>query len=93
MPASGSGNATPKKRKGRAVLSLREPLVEKLLVGLTFEGEDLDRIRRVCKKLVRERNQWDIGRRGSGIFGLKRLSKSDADGALKCALNALEAYK
>lgn len=78
MVAIRTGNATPEKRKGRAVLSLRDPLVESLVVGLDLEGEQLAEIRRFCKLWTSARNRWDVRRRG-GLFGSHRLSKQDAD--------------
>jgi hypothetical protein len=79
------GPAPPPKGKGRAVLSVRDPLVESLLRGLGFEDSDIDDLRRFCKSWVRERNSWDVGRRG-GLFSGSKLDKSDADRALKRAL-------
>ncbi len=89
MAALGTGHATPEKRKARAILRLREPHVEKLLTGLNLT-EDMAEARRFCKSLTVERSRWDIERRRVGLFSGRRLSKSDADAALKRALVALE---
>lgn len=85
MVAIRTGNATPEKRKGRAVLTLREPLVESLVVGLGLQGEELAEIRRFCKRWTSERNRWDVRRRG-GLFGSHRLSKQDAERAWRAEL-------
>ena len=75
-----TGNATPEKRKGRATLTVRDPLVESLLRGLGFEDDQLAEIRHFCKVLVSERNRWDIARRG-GNFAPRKLSEGDAERA------------
>lgn len=85
MAASGTGNATPEKRKARATLSVREPLIETLLAGLDIEGAELDDLRRFCKAWTGARNRFDIRRRRTGMFG-RKLDRSDADRALKLAL-------
>lgn len=87
MAASGTGNATPEKRKAR-VLSVREPLIETLLAGLGVEGSELDDLRRFCKAWTSDRNRFDIKRRRTGMFG-RRLDRSDADRALKLALTEI----
>lgn len=78
MVAIRTGNATPEKRAAREVLSLREPLVESLLVGLGYNGNDLDNLRRFCKRIVKDRNAWDIARRG-GLFSPRPLSRAEAE--------------
>ena len=89
MARLGTGSATPEKRKARAgTLSLREPHIESLVAGLATEN--VNELRRFCKMLTRERNRWDIERRRSGIFGSRRILKTDANKALKAALSALE---
>lgn len=90
MLASGTGNATPEKRKGRAVLSVRDPLVESLLAGLGIEADKLGEIRAFCKVMVSRRNRWDIARRRSGLFGSRLLRREDAPRALKAAMAELE---
>lgn len=80
MLPSGTGNA-PDSVKGRVRLTVRDPLIESLVAGLTVEN--LDDLRAACKVLVRDRNRWDISRRRSGLFGAKLLRRDDADQALK----------
>lgn len=75
------GDRPPQKQKGRAVLTVRDPLVESLLRGLEFEGLEVSEYRAFCKSLVRDRNAYDISKRRRGLFG--GLSKSDADAALR----------
>lgn len=84
MVAVRTGNATPEKRKGREVLTLREPLVESLVHGLGLEGEQLAEVRRFCKDLTASRNRWDVRRR-TGLFGNPHFSKSDAERAWRLA--------
>ena len=86
MPPSGTGSA-PDSVKGRVRLTVRDPLIESLVAGLTVEN--LDDLRAACKVLVRDRNRWDIGRRRSGLFGSRLLRKEDADRALSTALDEL----
>lgn len=81
-----NGDQTPERRKARAVLSVREPLIETLLAGLGVEGSDLDELRRFCKAWTSDRNRFDIKRRRTGLFGSNRLRLADADRALKLAL-------
>ena len=83
------GVRSPEKRKGRAVLSVRDPLIESLVEGLGIEGATLAEIRAFCKVLVRARNAHDIKRRRSGLFGA-RIAKDDAPRVLKRALAELE---
>jgi hypothetical protein len=85
MPPSGTGNA-PDSVKGRVRLTVRDPLIESLVAGLT--EENLEELRAFCKVWVGRRNRWDIGRR-SGLFGAKLLRRDDADRALKQELAKL----
>ena len=87
MGAIRTENATPEKQKGRQTLSVRDPLVESLVVGLGIEGEHLEQLRRFCKRLTRERNRWDVSRR-AGLFAVRPLKKHEADQALRRALQA-----
>ena len=87
MSATRTGNATPEKQKGRPTLSVRDPLVERLVTGLGIEGESLEQLRRFCKRLTRERNLWDVQRR-TGLFGVRPLKKHEADQALRRALQS-----
>uniref|UniRef100_A0A6H1ZRY4 Uncharacterized protein n=1 Tax=viral metagenome TaxID=1070528 RepID=A0A6H1ZRY4_9ZZZZ len=90
MGAMETGNATPEKRKGRLTLSVRDPLIESLVVGLDIEGESLDRLRRFCKGLARERNRWDVARRAHQSSH-RRISKGEADEALRRELRKVGA--
>lgn len=83
------GFEPPPKGKGRVVLSVRDPLTERLVAGLGVDDNNLQKMRQICKVLVRERNQFDIARRSNGLFASGRLSKDDADRALKRAMAAL----
>lgn len=80
----------PKRRKARATLSVREPLVETLLAG-GFDGENVEELRGWCKALVQDRNRWDVNRRRSGIFGTRRLDKAEATRLLTNSIKELEA--
>ncbi|MGV2495069.1 hypothetical protein [Pelagerythrobacter aerophilus] len=81
------GSPAPERREGRARLSVRDPLIESLVVGLGVEGEILNELRDCCKQLVRDRNHWSIRR--AGLFSSRKLNKSDADRALSRALAEL----
>lgn len=81
MEAATTGLAPPHNRKGRAVLSVRDPFVETLLGGLGISEDNLAETRQFCKWLVRSRNQWDISRRRGGLFGSRRLSRDEASRA------------
>ncbi len=87
MGATGTGNVTLQKQKGRSTLSVRDPLVESLVVGLGIEGESLEQLRRFCKRWTRERNRWSVSRR-SGLFGSRTLKKDEAEQALRSALQS-----
>ena len=58
MALLGTGNATPKKREGRARLSVRDPLIENMLASISIEGFDIDETRRFGNALLRARNVW-----------------------------------
>ena len=88
MLASGSGNATPEKRKARPRLTVREPFIESLLAGLDFDGVDMDHLRAFSKRCWSSRNTWAVSRR-RGLFGSERLRKRDADRVLKQELAEL----
>ena len=65
MERLGKGNATPKKREGRARLSPRGPLIETLLGGIQFDGFDIEQTRRFGNALLAARNKWaDTHRHG-----------------------------
>ncbi len=87
MRAIRTENATLQKQEGRKTLSVRDPLVERLVQGLGVEGESLEQLRRFCKRLTSERNRWDVSRR-SGLFGVRPLKKHEADQALRRALQS-----
>lgn len=87
MVAISAGERLTSKQKGRSTLSVRDPLVESLVVGLGIEGESLEQLRRFCKRLTRERNLWDVQRR-TGLFGVRPLKKHEADQALRRALQS-----
>ena len=82
MGAIKTENATPQKQKGRQTLSVRDPLVERLVTGLGIEGEQLDELRRFCKSWTSERNRWSVKHR-AGLFAVRPLKKQDADEALR----------
>lgn len=77
------------KGKGRATLSVRDPLVESLVVGLGVENETLAELRAACKALVASRNAWDVNRRRFGLFGSRRISRDEAPRVLARALAEL----
>ena len=78
------------KGKGRPTLSPLDPFTETLLAGLGISKESIHHIRAFAKHWQRERNRWDIDRRKGGMFSVGRMSKRDADAALKRELAALE---
>lgn len=82
-----AGGVMPPKQEGRRTLSVRDPLVERLVQGLGVEGESLEHLRRFCKHLTRERNRWSVAHR-SGLFGVRTLKKDDAERALRLALQS-----
>lgn len=86
MRAQEGGSRPPEKREGRDRLSPRDPLVETLLNGLGFEGQQLAETRRFCKRTVSERNRWSIQNRGGPLAEGRKLSKDDAPRALAIAL-------
>ena len=89
MAAILAGDRLTPKQKSRATLSVRSPLVNSLLGGLSIDGEDINEAYAFGKQLVDDRNEWDIARRRTGLFGGGRLSKADAGLALSRALSAL----
>jgi hypothetical protein len=89
MLPTGTGNATPEKRKARVRLTAREPFIESLLAGLDFDGVDINELRAFGKRWWSARNGWDLSRRRSGLFGAKLLRRDDADRALKQELAKL----
>jgi hypothetical protein len=86
MPVSGTGDATPEKRKARVRLTAREPFIESLLAGLDFDKTDIDELRAFSKQWWSSRNAWDLGRRRRGMCGTYRLQRSDADRAFSLAI-------
>ncbi len=76
------GLPTPEGQSGRVRLSVRDPLVESLLCGLDYEGQNLDELRAFCKAACRARNGWSIRSR-SGLLGSSgRIGRHDAERAL-----------
>ena len=53
-----TGNATPEKRKDRAVLSPRGPLIETALACINFDGFNIDETRRFGNALLAARDHW-----------------------------------
>lgn len=90
MAPSGTGNATPEMRKARVRLTTREPFIESLLAGLDYDGVDIDELRAFSKHWWSARNQFDIRRRGSGLFGSQLIRKRDANQVLKHLLAQVE---
>lgn len=84
-----TGAAPPPKGKGRAVLSVRDPLVENLLAGINYDETNLDALRAFGKTLVRDRSRWHVSRRGSGLFHAGRLNRCDADRQWRRALASM----
>lgn len=82
------GRLTPKE-KSRVTLSVRDPSTISLLGGLNIEKDHINDVHAFGKRLLSERNRWDIARRSRGLFGSRRLSKSDAERSLSLALAAL----
>ena len=74
---------TPRKEKSRkTLLGARDPSTISLLGGLNIEKEYINEVHALGKRLIRERNEWDIARRCGGLFGSgRRLTKADAERA------------
>lgn len=56
------GARSPEKRRPRITLGVRDPNIEKLVVGLEIDGITLDQLRLIGKKLWRWRNEWSVRR-------------------------------
>jgi len=76
------GARTPEMRKGRGTLTARVPQFEALLKGLNLDGDNLAAARRVCNNLWAWRNEFDLRRRGGGMFTPGRLDKAGAERTL-----------
>lgn len=70
------GDLTPERRRGHAVLSVRDPLVSSVLADLTTKADALPQIERWGKSLHAEARRWMA--RG-GLSQERRLTKRDAD--------------
>ena len=79
---------SPERRKGREVLTARDPWIEDLLTGLSLDPEYIAEIRRFCKQMYRDRNAWDVARRARGMFGA-RIDKSNVEKVLRREIAAL----
>lgn len=84
MAATLTGDRLTPKQKSRVTLSVRDPLVTTLLAGLSV-AEDINELHAFGKRLVAERNEWDVSRRRGALFGNYRFSKADADRAFNRA--------
>lgn len=90
MTSVGPGNATPEKRRDRVRLSVLDPVTNGVLADLPLEADYYHETRAFAKKMVRDRNAWDVNRRQrGGLFGTKLLKKCDADRALSVLLREL----
>lgn len=70
------GDRTPiERRKGRT-LSVSDPLVSRVLAGITIEGCDIAQVERWGKSLNADAKRW-VARGGFGQRG--RISKLDAE--------------
>lgn len=75
-----TGDAPPNARRDRKrLLSARSPHVEKLLDGLQLDGANLDDLRAFIKAIWRDRNDWDVTRRRSGLFGAREIKRPEAE--------------
>ena len=81
------GERAPETRKGRPVLTRRDPYILKLVAGLDA-GANIDELLRFSKQCWAERDEWDIARRQRGLFGSKLLTRDEADRALRLQLTA-----
>ena len=82
------GRLTPKE-KSRVTLSVRSPLVNSLLAGLSIEGRELNELHAFSNRLVSDRNKWDIERHHGGLFGYgRRFSRADAERAWMAVLTS-----
>ena len=79
---------TPNVRKGRVVLTRRDPYILKLLAGLDVDGINIDELLRFSKRWWAWRDEWDIDRRPRGIFGSRVIRRDEADGMLRRELSA-----
>jgi hypothetical protein len=71
------GVSLPEKRKGRARLSVRDPNIEKLLVGLQIDLESIEKLRPICKTIWRWRNEWSVQKHARQSAERRRLFASD----------------
>ena len=76
-------------RKGRVVLTRRDPYILKLVAGLDVDGINIDELLSFSKRWWAWRDEWDIARRPRGLFGNCLLRRDDADAALRRELAAL----
>ena len=83
------GDRAPETRKGRSVLTRRDPYILKLVAGLGIEGDDIDELLRFSKRWWAWRDEWDIARRPRGLFGNCLLRRDDAAAALRRELAAI----
>jgi len=84
------GARTPEKRKGREVLTARVPHYEALLKGLNLDDDNVAAARRACKNLWAWRNEYDVRRRGAGMFAPGRLDKAGAERAFARLLGEVQ---
>ena len=82
------GERIPEMRKGRVVLTRRDPYILKLLAGLDVDGINIDELLRFSKRWWALRDEWDIDRRPRGIFGSRLIRRDEADGMLRRELSA-----
>lgn len=79
------------RREGRVRLSVRDPQIEKLLAGLNFDNEDIERLRRLGKVLWSQRNTWVVARAARGLLAPQRMiDQNIASKMLKAQLATLE---
>ncbi|MBA4160504.1 MAG: hypothetical protein C0515_00120 [Novosphingobium sp.] len=70
---------------------MRDPQIEKLLAGLNFDNEDIERLRRLGKVLWSQRNTWVVARAARGLLAPQRMiDQNIASKMLKAQLATLE---
>lgn len=75
-------------RPERRKLTLRNPAVECFVQELVSTGPELDGVRDFARVMLSARNAWSI--RTGGAVAHRRISRNEADSALRRALAALK---
>lgn len=74
-------------RKGHVGRTLRDPRFSQMLASLGIPSEHLAETEKFARSLAASQARWVVGR--SGLFSARRLTKADANRALKHELAKL----